>query len=131
MIDRALEALFLRLYARNLRRSYRSEPANACSDSEIQLSIMLAVGIGTVFLIVGSILFPGYLRKMVNGGDLMCGAIIAVTVGIVFGVRRRFGDYEKKPEAALKFNSKQNHQWSQLAIGQFSHVRLHHRNVVS
>jgi len=78
MLDRALESWFLRIYAKNLKKSYRNEPENACTDAEIQLSTMLLMVIGIVFLILGAIFFPIYLRKFFSGGDGMYIGVIAL-----------------------------------------------------
>ena len=100
MLDQALESLFLRIYARNLGKSYRAEPANACTDAEIQISTMLLMLIGIIFLIFGAILFPSYIGGFFAGGDGIYFAVIALGMAVVIGVHKRFGRYERSPELA-------------------------------
>ena len=114
VIDRVLENLFLRMYARNLRRTYRSEPAYACVDAEIQVSTILLTAIGSIFLVIGGIYFPVVLRKIVNGSDAMYGTLIAVSVMVSCGVHWRFASFEKMSEAARQFISSSSSRRSSL-----------------
>jgi hypothetical protein len=112
MLDRALESWFLRIYAKNLKKSYRNEPENACTDAEIQLSTMLLMVIGIVFLILGAIFFPIYLRKFFSGGDGMYIGVIALGIAVVYGVHKRFGGYVLKTESARRYVSSRNSRGS-------------------
>ncbi len=112
MLDHALESCFLRLYAKNLKKSYRNAPENACTDAEIQLSTMLLMVIGIVFLFVGALFFPTYMRNLFSGGDGMYVAVTALGIAVVYGVHKRFGGYVLKAEVARQFISKQNSRWS-------------------
>jgi hypothetical protein len=116
VLDRALESTFLRIYAKNLIRSYRSEPENACSDAEIQMSTMLLMTIFIVFLLAGALLFPSFLNVYFKGGDLMYGPMIVVALGVIFGVHKRFGRYERMPELARGYATKTNSRWSLVAF---------------
>jgi len=80
--DRGLEYLFLRLYAKNLARSFRSEPENASTDTEIQVSTMVVMAIFAIVLMVSSVLFPVYLQKLINGGDWSIALLIVVVVAL-------------------------------------------------
>lgn len=111
-IERRLDTLFLRLYARNLARSYRSDPANACADAEIQLTTMVLIVLLTVFLIAGTIAFPDYLSIFLNSGDSIGGVCIALTIGIAYGTHKRFGGYERTPELARDYATAKSHRWS-------------------
>jgi hypothetical protein len=95
-----------------MARSYRSDPANACTDAEIQITTMVLIVLLTVFLIGGSIAFPVYLRKFLNGGDSMYGVLIALTIGIAYGTHKRFGGYEFTPELARDYATAKSHRWS-------------------
>lgn len=113
-LDRGLDYLFLRLYAKNLARSFRSEPENASSDTEIQISTMILMAIFAIVLIVGSLLFPGYLRRIINGGNSSIALLVAVVVVVVYGVHKRFGSYQSMPELAREAHGSQNHRRSTL-----------------
>ena len=115
MLDQILESWFLRIYAKNLKKSYRSEPQNACTDAEIQLSTMLLMFIGIFFLIIGAVFFPTYLRKFFSGGDGMYIAVIALGIVVVYGVHKRFGSYVLKAESARRYISSKNSRWSLIA----------------
>jgi hypothetical protein len=88
MLDRALEKLFLRIYAKNLNRSYRSDPANACNDTEIQVTTMFLILLLAFFVIAGSIFFPASLTLFLNSCDLKYGVLIAVTIAVAYGVHK-------------------------------------------
>jgi hypothetical protein len=103
MLDHALESLFLRIYAKNLRKSYRNDPENACTDAEIQLSTMLLMVIGISFLILGAVFFPTYLRSFFSGGDGMYIAVITLGIVVVYGVHKRFGGYALNAESARRY----------------------------
>src|ERR1700687_1407079 len=96
--DRGLEYLFLRLYAKNLARSFRSEPENASTDTEIQVSTIVVMAIFAVVLILGSVLFPVYLQRLISGGDWSIALLTVVVVAVVYGIHRRFGSYQDTPE---------------------------------
>jgi hypothetical protein len=112
MLDRVLEELYLRAYAKNLARRYRNDPANAASDAQIQISTVILVAGFTLFIIVGSLFFPTLLDRFLNGGDWMYGTLIGVTLVVVFGVNRRFGRYEQTPELARQFATLKSRRWS-------------------
>jgi hypothetical protein len=112
--DHGLEYLFLRLYAKNLARSYRSEPENASTDTEIQVSTMVLLAIFAIVLIVGSVLFPGYLQRLVNGGDWSIALLMVVVLAVVYGIHRRFGSYQDMPELARQAHGSQDHRRSSL-----------------
>lgn len=115
-LDRALDALFLRLYAKNLGRSSRGEPENACTDTEIQVSTMLLLAIGAAILIVGSVFFPSYLLMLVHGGNWAIAFLVALTVAVVYWVHKRFGGYQRTPELARQYLTPQNRRWSLIAF---------------
>lgn len=104
-LDRALETVFLQLYANNLSRSYRCNPADACADSEIQITTMVILLLGGIFLAIGSLLFPDYLSVFVNGGGPSVAILVAMTVGIAYCVHLRFGRFERAPERAKVYQS--------------------------
>jgi hypothetical protein len=112
--DRGLEYLFLRLYAKNLARSFRSEPENASSDTEIQVSTIVVLAIFAVVLIIGSALFPAYLRRLINGGDWSIALLITVVLAVVYGIHRRFGSYQNTPELASHAHGASDHRMSSL-----------------
>jgi hypothetical protein len=113
-LDRGLEYLFLRLYAKNLARSFRSEPENASTDTEIQISTMVSMAIFAVVLIVGSVLFPVYLQRLMNGGDWSIALVMAVVVAVVYGIHRRFGSYQDTPEIARETYASRDHRRSSI-----------------
>jgi hypothetical protein len=115
MPNRALDKLFLRIYAKNLKRSYRSDPANACNDAEIQVTTMLLIAILAFFCIVGSIFFPVSFALFLNSRDLKYGVLIALTIAVAYGVHKQFGSYENSPELARKYDTVKNHRWSMIA----------------
>ena len=108
ILNRWLDSLFLRIYAMNMNRSYRSEPDNACTDAEIQMSTMLLMGIGILFLILGAVFFPIYLRFFFSNQDQIYISIILIGIAVVCGVHKRFGGYSTTPEAARPYVSKYN-----------------------
>ena len=128
MLNRALEYLFLRLYAKNLSRSTRGDPANACADTEIQVSTILILALGMLALIIGSLFFPSSMLQWLRGRDQMLGSLIGVTLIVAFAVHRRFGGYEQEPELARKFQSRRNNRWASIlfwsAIGGWLIVTL-------
>jgi hypothetical protein len=115
MLDQKLDVLFLRIYAKNLNRSYRSDPANACTDTEIQMSTIILITALALFLIMGSILFPASLTLFLNSRDLKYGVLIAFTIAVAYGVHKRFGRYENSPELARRYDTAKSHRWSQIA----------------
>jgi hypothetical protein len=116
ILDRMLEGLYLRAYAKNLARRYRSDPANAASDAQIQISTMILIAGFALFIIAGSILFPAFLGRFLNGGDWMYGTLIGVTLVVVFGVNRRFGRYEQTPELARQYATFKSRRWSLISF---------------
>jgi hypothetical protein len=46
MLNTLLERLYLRAYAKNMAQSYRSDPANAASDAQIQITTMILIAKG-------------------------------------------------------------------------------------
>ena len=113
-LDRGLEYLFLRLYAKNLARSYRSEPENASTDTEIQVSTIVLMVIFAIVLIVGSMLFPEYLRRLINAGDWSIALLIVTVLAVVYGMHRRFGSYQDTPELARQAHGSRDHRQSSL-----------------
>jgi len=113
-LDRTLDTLFLRLYAKNLTRSFRAEPENACADTEIQLSTMLLLTIGALVLLFGTLLFPEYLLKALNGGNWTIAFLAVLTAIVAYSVHKRFGKYEKTPEMALQYRTPENRRWSRM-----------------
>jgi uncharacterized protein YqhQ len=116
ILDRLIEGLYLRAYAKNLARSYRNDPANAASDAQIQISTVLLIAGFALFIIVGSILFPAYLVRFFKGGDLMYGTLIGVAIVVVVGVNWRFRGYELTPELARKYVTVESRRWSRIVF---------------
>lgn len=114
IFDRGFEDLFLRLYAKNLARSFRSEPENASTDTEIQVSTIVLMAIFAIALIVGSVLPPEYLRRLISGGELSIGLLLVVVFAVVYGIHRRFGSYQDTPELARQAHGSQDHRRSSL-----------------
>jgi hypothetical protein len=112
VLDRTLNALFLRLYAKNLSRSTRSEPEQACTDTEIQISTMLLLLIGAVILVAGSLLFPAYLVALMNGGRWAIAFLITLSLAVSYWVHKRFGAYERTPELARAHSTPGHIRWS-------------------
>jgi hypothetical protein len=115
-LDRLLEGLYLRAYAKNLARSYRNDPASAASDAQIQISTMILIVSFMLFIIIGSLFFPALLARFLNGGDWMYGTLIGLALVVVFGVNRRFGRYEQTPELALQYATPNNRRWSLIVF---------------
>ena len=109
-----MECLFLRIYAKNLSRSYRSEPANACADTEIAVTTLIILLVSGLFLIAGSALFPHYLRLFVNGGGSSVAVIAVLVVGIAYSVHVRFGRFEHTPELAQMYRLARSRLWAQV-----------------
>ena len=107
-----LEGLYLRAYAKNLARRYRSDPANAASDAQIQISAMILIAGFALFIIAGSILFPAFLGRFFKGGDLMYVTLIGVAIVVVVGVNWRLRGYELTPELARKYATVESRRWS-------------------
>jgi hypothetical protein len=105
VLFRTLDNLFLRLYAKNLARSFRNDPENACADSEIQMTTIILLSFGAIFLITGVIFFPSNLASFISGGGSSVGVLLALTVAIAVGVHKRFGRFEDTPELTLQYNS--------------------------
>jgi len=114
MVNRALEYLFLRLYAKNLSRSTRGDPANACDDSEIQMTTILMLALGGLALITGALFFPNSMLRWLKARNPMLGSLLVATVIVAFAVHRRFGGYEQVPELARKFQSQRNNRWASI-----------------
>jgi hypothetical protein len=112
ILDRMLEALYLRAYAKNLARRYRNDPANAASDAQIQISTMILIAGFALFIMAGSILFPALLGRFFKGGDLMYGTLIGVAIVVVVGVNWRFRGYELTPGLARKYATVESRRWS-------------------
>jgi hypothetical protein len=104
----ALDGLFLRLYAKNLLRSYRNDPASACTDTEIQMSTIILLAIGGCVMIIGALVAPGLLRKLFAGGTVPVAAVLVMTVAVVNVVHRRFVRFERAPEMSLVFQTPQH-----------------------
>ena len=66
-LDRLLEGLYLRAYAKNLARSYRSDPVNAASDAQIQISTLILIVSFILFIVLGSLFFPTLLTRFLQG----------------------------------------------------------------
>lgn len=114
-LDQTLESLFLRMFAKNLRRSYRNDAENACSDAEIQLSTILLMLIGVVLLILGAVFFPAHLKGFLLGGDLKYIFLIALAIAVVYGVHQRFDRYVHKVELAREYASSRN-SWHTMIV---------------
>jgi hypothetical protein len=115
MQNLGLDKLFLRFYAKNLNRSYRSDPGNACNDTEIQFTTMILIIIVALFFVVASVFFPTLLALFLNSRDLKYGVLIALTIAVAYGVHKRFGRFEYSPELARPYYTVKNHRWSMIA----------------
>ena len=116
MLNEMLEGLYLRAYAKNLARSYRSDPANAASDAQIQISTMILIVIFILFLIGSSLFYPAFLQRFFQGGDLMYGALIGVTLAVVVAVNWRFKGYDQTPEMTRPYATLRSHRWSLISF---------------
>jgi len=116
MLNRTLDALFLRLYAKNLSRSRRSDPANACSDTEIQMSTILILAVALLVLLIGSLLTPAVLLSWIHARDPMFGFLFVVTLVIASWVHWRFGKYERSPELAANFRTAEGNRWTTIVF---------------
>lgn len=79
------------------------------------MTTVVLIVLFTFFLIAGSIAFPVYLRKFLNGGNAMYGVLIASTIGIAYWTHKRFGGYELSPELARDYATVKSHRWSMIA----------------
>jgi hypothetical protein len=116
MLNSILDTLFIRLYAKNLSRSTRSDPANACSDTEIQMSTILTLAAALLVLLIGSLLSPGVLLSWIHARDPMFGFLFVVTLVIAFWVHWRFGKYKRSPELAATFLTVEGNRWTTIVF---------------
>ena len=116
MLNRLLEDLYLRAYAKNLARSYRSDPVNAASDTQIQISTLILIVTFILFLAGSSLFFPDFLQRFFRGGDLMHGILLAVTLAVVAAVNWRFKGYEQTPELTHPYATLKSRRWSSLSF---------------
>lgn len=116
MLNRLLEDLYLRAYAKNLARSYRSDPVNAASDAQIQISTLILIVTFILFLAGSSLFFPAFLQRFFRGGDLMYGILLAVTLAVVAAVNWRFKGYEQTPELTQPYATLKSRRWSSLSF---------------
>lgn len=116
LLNRTLDLIFLRLYANNLSRSNRGDPANACSDTEIQMTTILILAVGLLVLLIGSLLFPELLRSWIRARDPMFGFLLILTIAIAFLVHLRFGKYERSPELAGKYRTAASNRWTTIVF---------------
>lgn len=115
-LDRLLEDLYLRAYAKNLARSYRSDPANAASDAQIRISTLILIASFILFIVLSSLFFPSLLRRFLQGGDLMYGTLLAVTLVVVAAVNWRFKGYGQTPELTRPIASLEHRRWSLISF---------------
>jgi hypothetical protein len=118
-LNKALEIIFLQFYTKNLSRSYRSTPADACADSEIQMTTMIILLLGGLFLVAGSLLFPRYLQSFVNGGNSSIVVLVVLTAGVAYSVHLRFGRFERTPDRAQPYRSARSRLWTQTLFWSF------------
>ena len=99
-----LENVFLRLYAFNMGRRFRSRPDQACNDAVMQLSTALVVPLGLVAACVVQFI-PG-ANDLVRTKAAPVWILVALLVWpLVVWIGRRFDHYRAMPAAADRFSS--------------------------
>ena len=115
MQNLGLDKLFLRFYAKNLNRSYRSDPGNACNDTEIQFTTMILIVGSALFFVVASIVFPVSLALFLNSRDLKYAVLIGLTIAVAYGVHKAVRQIRiLAPELARRYDTVSNHRWSTM-----------------
>ncbi len=110
--DTLLVRMLLRLYARNLRRSWRNTPHNAFADALVQLEVPLAVAVvvplALLNLLLGRTIIPALAHAA--HGSIGNGAMIAVGVsmGVIWAVDRKLKSYEFVPGVESSYDTAQD-----------------------
>ena len=108
VVGEALDRLFLLFYGTNLCRTYRADPADACDDAEIQISILILLAIGACVIVLGALFAPIRLSALLDGGRKSIGGLVVVTGLVVYLVHRRYGRYELTPELSRTYQTPQH-----------------------
>lgn len=100
----------LRIYASNLRRSYRNSPHAAFVDATIQLDALMALIFGSLFMLVeiaASRTFLPSLSVLVGNTKYSRGILIvmAVVLIIVWLVNRKLMPYEFVPDVEKAYDT--------------------------
>lgn len=98
--------LFLRLYAANLSRNRRNDPATACADAILQLGALGGIVSTTVYIAIGVVFASPLLRHMYAVDWTFL--VIAAGAGGVVGLWGwwKFRGYKDNPGAAAPYRSR-------------------------
>jgi hypothetical protein len=92
--------IFLRLYARNLTRSRRADPAAACSDAIMQTGMFVALpAISTGWLVV-TLLWPAFSNHVKRLDATFLVPSVGLVLLIAYLVNSQFRGYSRNPGAA-------------------------------
>lgn len=108
--------MFLRLYGRNLSRTYRKNPQQALDDAVTQTNTALVFLCGSVLVVLLAWLNPQSLRTSDNP---IYWVIIVILVPLLFVVRRDLRKYGSDPraiEGAEEFRSDRNRRITTLGF---------------
>jgi hypothetical protein len=108
--------IFLRLYARNLGRSYRNQPQQALDGAVVQTNTMLAVLFGTVLVVLVAWIYPSSLQG--GSESAFSVVLIALVPLLLFFSRdlRRFGSDPRALEQAARFGSNSDRRITTLGF---------------
>jgi ABC-type glycerol-3-phosphate transport system permease component len=110
-----LTIVFLRLYAFNLERSFRSSAHQACGDALAQMIMLLIL---PLWVVLGSM--ATFFRGSVLGVHLGNVSFILVTVAFLLPLNlwamRQFSRYKNMPDAALCYCSTGERYKSAIAL---------------
>jgi hypothetical protein len=113
-----LTTIFLRLYAFNLGRSFRSAAPQACGDALMQLMLLFIV---PLWVVLGSM--ATWLRGSVPGVHFGNMSFILVTAAFLLPLNlwalRQFSRYKNTPDAAIRYCSTRERYKSAIAMALF------------
>jgi hypothetical protein len=100
VIKSACTYIFLRLYARNLTRSRRADPAAACSDAIMQTGMFVALPAISTGWVVATLLWPAFSGHVKRLDATFLVPSVGLALLIAYFVNSQFRGYSRDPGAA-------------------------------
>jgi len=115
-MNRMLTTVFLRLYAFNLNRSFRSSARQACGDALLQIIMLLIL---PLWVVLG--LMAAWFRGSALSIHLGNVSFILVTAALLLPLNlwalKQFSRYRSTPDAAARYGSAAERYKSAIVLG--------------
>ena len=92
--------IFLRLYARNLGRSRRSEPQAACSDAIMQTAMFVGLPVVSSAWVAVTLVWPPFFTHIGRRDATFLVPSIALGLLVAYWINHEFARYSATPQVA-------------------------------